>query len=59
VLSLNPNVCVCSTMYRVDGPHLLWVMDNLIEGRVVNQISVPEPTASEAKLALQRMLDIA
>ena len=59
VLSLNPNVCVCSTMYRIDGPHLLWVMDNLLEGQVVNQIVVPEPTASEAKLALQRMLDIA
>jgi quinolinate synthase len=59
VLSLNPNVCVCSTMYRVDGPHLLWVMDNLLEGKVVNQIIVPEPTASEAKLALDRMLEIA
>lgn len=59
VLSLNPNVCVCSTMYRVDGPHLLWVMENLIAGKVVNQISVPEPMASEAKLALDRMLDIA
>jgi quinolinate synthase len=59
VLSLNPNVCVCSTMYRVDGPHLLWVMENLIEGKVVNHIVVPEPIASEAKLALQRMLDIA
>ncbi|HEX8463772.1 MAG TPA: quinolinate synthase NadA [Abditibacterium sp.] len=59
VLSLNPNVCVCSTMYRVDGPHLLWVMDNLLQGRVVNQIIVPEPTASEAKLALDRMLEIA
>jgi len=59
VVSLNPNVCVCSTMYRVDGPHLLWVMENLLEGRVVNQISVPEPIASEARLSLQRMLDIA
>jgi quinolinate synthase len=59
VLSLNPNVCVCSTMYRVDGPHLLWVMENLIEGRVVNQIVVPEPMASEAKLSLDRMLKIA
>ena len=59
VLSLNPNVCVCSTMYRIDGPHILWVMDNLLEGEVVNQIVVPEPIASEAKLALQRMLDIA
>ncbi len=58
VLSLNPNVCVCSTMYRVDGPHLLWVMDNLLEGRVVNQIVVPEPIATEAKLALDRMLRI-
>lgn len=59
VVSLNPNVCVCSTMYRVDGPHLLWVMENLLEGKVVNQIVVPEPTASEAKLALDRMLKIA
>ncbi len=59
VLSLNPNVCVCSTMYRVDGPHLLWVMDNLLEGRVVNQIVVPEPIASEAKLALDRMIELA
>ncbi len=59
VLSLNPNVCVCSTMYRVDGPHLLWVMDNLLEGRVVNQIVVPEPIASQAKLALDRMIELA
>jgi quinolinate synthase len=44
-------------MYRVDGPHLLWVMENLLEGRVVNQIVVPEPTAGEAKLALNRMLE--
>lgn len=59
VVCVNPNVCVCSTMYRVDGPHLLWVLENLLEGRVVNQIVVPEPIASQAKLALQRMLDIA
>ena len=58
IISLNPNVCVCSTMYRVDAPHLLWVMENLMNGKVVNQIVVPEPVASEAKLALQRMLDI-
>ncbi|MDQ3815198.1 MAG: quinolinate synthase NadA [Armatimonadota bacterium] len=59
VVCVNPNVCVCSTMYRVDGPHLLWVLENLLEGRVVNQIIVPESIASQAKLALQRMLDIA
>ena len=58
IISLNPNVCVCSTMYRVDAPHLLWVMENLMNGKVVNQIVVPEPVASQAKLALQRMLDI-
>jgi quinolinate synthase len=59
VVCLNPNVCVCSTMYRVDAPHLLWVLENLLNDKVVNQIAVPEPTASEAKLALQRMLDYA
>ena len=46
-------------MYRVAGPHLLWVMDNLLEGRVVNQIVVPEPIASEAKLSLDRMIELA
>jgi len=59
IVGLNPSVCVCSTMYRVDAPHLLWVLDNLLAGRTVNQIVVPEPVASQAKLALQRMLDIA
>lgn len=56
VISLNPNVCVCSTMYRIDAPHLLWVLENLINGKVVNQIAVPESVAREADLALQRML---
>jgi len=59
VVCVNPNVCVCSTMYRVDGPHMLWVLENLLDERVVNQIVVPEPIAGQAKLALQRMLDIA
>ena len=58
IVCLNPNVCVCSTMYRVDAPHLLWVLENLLEGRAVNRIVVPEPTAGEARLALQRMLEI-
>lgn len=58
ILSVNPNVCVCSTMYRVDGPHLLWVLENLLNSKVVNQIVVPEQIATEAKMALQRMLDI-
>ena len=58
VVSLDPLVCPCSTMFRIDGPHLAWVLENLVEGRVVNQIAV-DPDATEwAKVALQRMLDI-
>ncbi|MFK7789565.1 MAG: quinolinate synthase NadA [Phycisphaeraceae bacterium] len=50
--------CLCTTMYRIDMPHLLWVLDNLIEGKVVNQIAVhPEARAHSLK-ALNRMLDI-
>jgi quinolinate synthase len=43
-------------MYRIDPPHLLWALENLLEGQVVNQIRVPEPTKSFAKKALDRML---
>src|SRR4029077_14857677 len=41
VVSLDPLVCPCSTMFRIDGPHLAWVLENLVQGRVVNQIVVP------------------
>jgi quinolinate synthase len=58
VSSLVPGVCLCSTMNRIDPQHLLWVLDNLDEGRVVNAIRVPEPIASRARLALDRMLEI-
>ena len=50
--------CLCTTMYRIDGPHLLWTLDNLAEGRVVNRIKVDEFTAYWARVSLQRMLDI-
>ena len=49
---------MCSTMFRVDPQHLLWVLENLVEGHVVNKVSVDEVTAAQAKLALQRMLDL-
>ncbi len=55
---MSPTVCMCSTMFRVDPQHLLWVLENLLEGHVVNQISVDALTAAEAKLALDRMLDL-
>src|SRR5574343_461678 len=51
-------ICMCSTMQRSDPQHLAWTLDNLREGKVVNQIKVPEHEAKLAKLALDRMLAI-
>jgi quinolinate synthase len=59
VQSLDPNVCVCTTMFRITPHHLLWVLENLGEGRVVNRISVDEQTRRWAKIALERMLQLA
>ena len=58
VVSLDPLVCPCSTMFRIDAAHLCWVLENLVEGRVVNQITVDEETSKWAKVALERMLAI-
>jgi quinolinate synthase len=55
---MSPNVCMCSTMFRIDPPHVAWVLENLVAGHVVNQISVPADVAQQAKLALDRMLDV-
>ena len=55
---MSPTVCMCSTMFRIDPQHLAWTLENLVEGNVVNQISVPEDVAQNAKLALDRMLDV-
>ncbi|HUT61124.1 MAG TPA: quinolinate synthase NadA [Phycisphaerae bacterium] len=49
---------ICRQMGTIDLPHLLWVLDNLVEGKVVNQVSVPRETTADAKVALQRMIDI-
>jgi quinolinate synthase len=59
VMSLDPLVCPCSTMFRVDAAHLSWVLESLVEGRVVNQITVDPATAADARVALERMLTIA
>jgi hypothetical protein len=45
-------------MYRIDPPHLLWVLDQLVEGKVVNEIKVDAFTKYWARVSLQRMLDI-
>jgi quinolinate synthase len=58
VVSLDPLICPCSTMFRIDGPHLAWVLESLTRGDVVNQITVDEHTAEWARVALERMLDI-
>ncbi|MFN3168090.1 MAG: quinolinate synthase [Phycisphaeraceae bacterium] len=50
--------CLCTTMYRIDLPHLLWVLDNLAEGKVVNRITVHPEAREHALTALNRMLDI-
>jgi quinolinate synthase len=56
VISLDPSVCVCTTMFRITPHHLLWALENLAADNVVNQISVDERTRHFARMALDRML---
>ena len=56
VFCLDPVTCPCSTMYRIHPAYLLWVMESLVEGQVVNRITVPESMRQEALVALERML---
>jgi quinolinate synthase len=58
VISLDPNVCVCTTMFRIAPQHLLWALENLVAGRVVNRILVDEETRRWARVALERMLSL-
>jgi quinolinate synthase len=58
VVTLDPFGCLCSTMFRVSPNHLLWVLESLVAGKVVNQITVAEPQKSFARLALDRMLTV-
>jgi len=53
---LDKTVCYCSTMNRIDLPHLVWALESAVSGRVVNRISVDPVVASNAKVALERML---
>ena len=56
---MSPTICMCSTMFRTDPQHLAWVLENLVEGNVVNQIKVNAEEASLAKLTLDNMLSVA
>jgi quinolinate synthase len=55
---MSPTVCMCSTMFRIDPQHMLWTLENLVDGNVVNQIKVPADEADQARLALDRMLAV-
>lgn len=57
IFCLDPIVCPCSTMYRIHPAYLCWVLENLVEGRVVNRVTVDDRTRHWARVALQRMLD--
>ncbi|MBM3942042.1 MAG: quinolinate synthase NadA [SAR202 cluster bacterium] len=56
IFCLDPVICPCSTMYRIHPAYLLWVLEELAAGRVVNQITVPADVRRDAQVALDRML---
>ena len=56
IVFLDKTVCYCSTMNRIDLPHLVWVMESLVQGRLLNQITVDPKIAKYAKIALDQML---
>lgn len=56
IVFLDKTVCFCSTMNRIDLPHLVWTLESLAEGNLVNRIEVDPETEKYAKLALERML---
>ena len=58
IVTLDPFGCLCSTMFRVSPNHLLWILEGLVEGKVHNQITVPDDQKHDARLALDRMLQI-
>jgi quinolinate synthase len=58
IVSLDPHVCVCTTMFRISPQHLAWALENLAEGNVVNRIEVDAETREWARVALERMLEL-
>ena len=55
---LDSQICPCSTMYRIHPSFLLWTMESLVKGEVMNEVKVPSKTAEFALIALKRMLDL-
>jgi quinolinate synthase len=58
VFCLDPVVCPCATMYRIHPAYLAWALDELADGRIVNQVKVDDETAKYARIALERMLAV-
>jgi quinolinate synthase len=58
VTLLAPDLCMCATMFRISPENLLWSLENLVDGHVVNRIRVDEDTERWAKVSLDRMLAI-
>jgi len=58
VITLDDTGCLCTTMYRISPQHLCWALENLVDGRVVNNIRVREDVKHWARVALDRMLEI-
>jgi quinolinate synthase len=58
IIVLSDCQCLCTTMFRIDLPHLCWALENLVEGKVVNEIKVDPHTRQWATVALERMLAI-
>jgi quinolinate synthase len=58
VITLDDSGCLCTTMFRISPQHLCWVLENLLEGNVVNQIKVKDDVKHWARVALDRMLEI-
>lgn len=59
IFCLDPIVCPCSTMYRIHPAYLAWVLEALLDGEVINQVTVDEETVHWARVALERMLSLA
>ncbi|CAK0772352.1 Quinolinate synthase A [Gammaproteobacteria bacterium] len=55
---MSPHICMCSTMFRIDPQHLVWTLENLVAGHIVNRIQVAAEVAVQARQALNLMLEI-
>jgi quinolinate synthase len=58
IITLDDSGCLCTTMYRISPQHLAWALENLVEGRAVNQIQVKRSVKHWARVALDRMLEV-